>query len=125
MSVNKLTQNVQFVTDAAGRKRAVLLEVAVWDEIVALLKNAEDSEYNAPSEKDEDAADAEAGIMPALPNNTDVSADLRKKQLLIRLCLREYDEPHISLSNLMDEIGDHARARGLTPEILDSLLRDE
>jgi hypothetical protein len=57
----------------------------------------------------------------------EASAENQKKiQLLLRLRLRELAElPSGSLAELMDEIGTKAEARGLTPEILESLLRDE
>jgi hypothetical protein len=57
----------------------------------------------------------------------DASAEDQKKiQLLLRLRLRELAElPNSSLAEIMDEIGTKAEARGLTPEILESLLRDE
>ncbi len=49
-----------------------------------------------------------------------------KIQLLLRLRLRELTPlPDVSLSKLMDEIGKEAEAKGLTPEILASLLQDE
>lgn len=49
-----------------------------------------------------------------------------KIQLLLRLRLRELTPlPDISLSGLLDEIGAEAEAKGLTPEILADLLRDE
>jgi hypothetical protein len=52
--------------------------------------------------------------------------DQMKIQLLLRLRLRELAElPSGSLAEIMDEIGAKAQARGLTPEILESLLRDE
>jgi len=52
--------------------------------------------------------------------------DRRKLQLLLRLRLRELTaRPIRPLKEVMDEIGRHAEARGLTPETLDSLLRDE
>jgi hypothetical protein len=52
--------------------------------------------------------------------------DRRKLQLLLRLRLRELTTgPTRPLKEVMDEIGRHAEARGLTPEILESLLRDE
>lgn len=52
--------------------------------------------------------------------------DQRKMQLLLRLRLRELTTlPQRSLSDLMDEIGRNAEARGLTPEILETLLQDE
>jgi hypothetical protein len=47
----------------------------------------------------------------------------RKLQLLLRLRLRELTtRPSRSLKEIMDEIGRDAEARGLTPEILESLL---
>jgi hypothetical protein len=50
----------------------------------------------------------------------------RKLQLLLNLRLRELTaHPTRPLKDVMDEIGRHAEARGLTPEILESLLRDE
>jgi hypothetical protein len=49
----------------------------------------------------------------------------RKLQLLLNLRLRELiDRPPRALNEVMDEIGAEAEARGLTPEILDSLLKD-
>jgi len=52
--------------------------------------------------------------------------DRRKLQLLLRLRLRELTaRPVRPLKEVMDEIGRSAEARGLTPEILKSLLRDE
>jgi hypothetical protein len=49
----------------------------------------------------------------------------KKLNLLLSMWLREYDDPDISLADLMDEISNDAQARGLTPEILESLLNDE
>jgi hypothetical protein len=50
----------------------------------------------------------------------------RKIELLLRLRLQDLilgsQRP---LKVVMDEIGEQAEARGLTPEILESLLRDE
>jgi len=49
----------------------------------------------------------------------------RKLQLLLGLRLRELTAlPARSLKEVMDDIGLSAEARGLTPEILASLLRD-
>lgn len=50
--------------------------------------------------------------------------DKRKIQVLLSLWLRELtvdDSP--SLQRVLDEVGNKAKARGLTPEILDSLLK--
>ena len=54
------------------------------------------------------------------------SEDQHKLQTLVSLWLRKIDSSTPdSLSRLMDEISDEAAARGLTPEILESLLNDE
>lgn len=51
--------------------------------------------------------------------------DRQKLQLLLNLRLRELiTHPARSLKEVMDEIGRNAESRGLTPEILDSLLHD-
>jgi hypothetical protein len=50
--------------------------------------------------------------------------DRRKLQLLLGLRLRELTAGRVRpLKEIMDEIGAQAEARGLTPEILESLLR--
>jgi hypothetical protein len=52
--------------------------------------------------------------------------DRRKLQLLLGIRLRELTaRPARPLSEVMDEIGRDANARGLTPEKLDIMLRDE
>lgn len=49
----------------------------------------------------------------------------QKLQLLLGLRLRELMAgPPRSLEQIMNEIGANATARGMTPEILDSLLND-
>jgi hypothetical protein len=48
----------------------------------------------------------------------------RKLQMLLGLWLREFDDSSLSLPELMDQISDRAEERGLTPEILESLLND-
>ncbi len=50
----------------------------------------------------------------------------RKLQLLLGLRLRELTEGSVRpLKEIMDDIGKQAEARGLTPEILESLLQGE
>ena len=52
--------------------------------------------------------------------------DRRKLQLLLGLRLRELTaRPPRPLNEIMDDIGRHAEAQGLTPELLEALLRDE
>ncbi len=53
-------------------------------------------------------------------------AEQQKIQLLLGLRARElFVRSDVSLSQIMDDIGDKAAARGLTPEILETLLDDE
>ncbi|MBI3169448.1 MAG: hypothetical protein HYZ22_13270 [Chloroflexi bacterium] len=49
-------------------------------------------------------------------------ADKKKMQILMSLWLREFEKPSISLDELMDDISRKAQERGLTPDILDSIL---
>ena len=50
----------------------------------------------------------------------------RKMEFLLRLRLQDLTlGPQRPLKVVMNEIGEQAEARGLTPEILESLLRDE
>lgn len=50
--------------------------------------------------------------------------DRRKLDLLLNLRLRDVTRTGESLHDVMAEITQNARARGLTPEILEELLRD-
>lgn len=55
---------------------------------------------------------------------TQASAEKRQKlELLLSLWLREFED--LSLPSLMDEISNNAEQRGLTPELLESLLNDD
>lgn len=49
----------------------------------------------------------------------------RKIDSLLNLKLRSATRSQISLQTYMDEISRRAKERGLTPEILESLLNDE
>jgi len=51
--------------------------------------------------------------------------DQKKLRLLMSLWLQEFANTPRPLQVVMDEISEKAQARGLTPEILDSLLNDE
>jgi len=44
MSVIELLQTVQFVVDASGNKKAVVLDYTVWEELLTLLEDWEDTE---------------------------------------------------------------------------------
>ena len=50
------------------------------------------------------------------------SEDKRKLRVLLTLWLREFAASPRPLKVIMDEISEKAQARGLTPEILESLL---
>lgn len=52
-------------------------------------------------------------------------ADKQTIDLLLSIWLREVNKPKRSLLQVMDDIGGKAQARGLTPEILEDILRDE
>ncbi len=67
-------------------------------------------------------------VDPALAQvyNTASTEDQRKMQALVALWLREFDATgQVPLNVLMDAISDNAQARGLTPELLESLLDDD
>ena len=50
----------------------------------------------------------------------------RKLELLLRLRLRELTVERVRpLKEIMDEIGADAEAKGLSPEMLESMLREE
>jgi len=49
-------------------------------------------------------------------------AEKKKMQILLSLWLREFEKPSVSLDELMDDVSRKAQQRGLTPEILDSIL---
>ncbi len=53
------------------------------------------------------------------------TADKQKMQVFLSLWLREFGKPTKSLRTLMNEISDKSQTRGLTSEILDTLLNDE
>jgi len=44
MSVTEILQNIQFVVDVGGNKKAVLLDYSLWEELLSQLENLEDSE---------------------------------------------------------------------------------
>ena len=48
----------------------------------------------------------------------------KKMGLLLSLWLREFEKPSLTLDKLMDDISDKAEKRGLTPEIIESILND-
>lgn len=57
--------------------------------------------------------------------NSASQQDQKKIQLLMGLWLRELTtQPSMSLTEVMDMISDRAQARGLTPEILESILNE-
>ena len=72
---------------------------------------------NITIEVDETAARAFAETSPG---------ERQKLQLLLSLRLQDLtDKPGGTLQSVMDETGRAAESRGLTPEVLETLLRDE
>lgn len=67
MNVTELSQRVQFVVDAQGRKFAVLVSVEDWKQLLTLLEDLEDAAGIRHIRTEEDAipweqAKAELGI---------------------------------------------------------------
>ncbi|MDM8000623.1 MAG: hypothetical protein QUS33_11715 [Dehalococcoidia bacterium] len=44
MSVTELLKSARFVVGADGEKQAVILDVAIWEELVTLMEDLEDAE---------------------------------------------------------------------------------
>ncbi len=66
-------------------------------------------------------------VEPDIANayNSASQEDQKKIQLLMGLWLRELSiQPEMSLTEVMDMISDRAQSRGLTPEILESILNE-
>jgi hypothetical protein len=42
MSVTELLQSAQFVIDADGHKKAVVVDLGVWEELLTMLEDVED-----------------------------------------------------------------------------------
>ena len=66
-------------------------------------------------------------VEPDIANayNSASQEDQKKIQLLMGLWLQELStQPEMSLTEVMDMISDRAQSRGLTPEILESILNE-
>ena len=58
--------------------------------------------------------------------NAAPAADREKLQMLLGVWLKEYARADTaSLKGTMDEISESAQSRGLTPEILEAILKEE
>jgi len=44
MSVKELLQSAEYVIDANGKKKSVVVDLAVWEELLTLLEDLEDGE---------------------------------------------------------------------------------
>jgi hypothetical protein len=44
MSVLELIKSAQFMVDGAGNKKAVVLDMAMWEELLTLLEDLEDAQ---------------------------------------------------------------------------------
>jgi hypothetical protein len=53
MTIAELINKVRFVTDADGNRQAILLDLAVWEEILALLEDLEADEALTEEMEDE------------------------------------------------------------------------
>ena len=44
MTTDELLQNVQFIVDEQGRRKAAVLDYPVWEQILTILEDLEDAE---------------------------------------------------------------------------------
>ena len=44
MTISELLENAQFLVDANGNKKAVVVDFALWEELLTLLEDLEDAE---------------------------------------------------------------------------------
>ena len=44
MSITELLQRAEFLVDAKGTKKAVILDYAIWDELLTMLEDLEDAD---------------------------------------------------------------------------------
>jgi hypothetical protein len=44
MSITELLQKAEFLVDAKGAKKAVVLDYAIWDELLTMLEDLEDAD---------------------------------------------------------------------------------
>jgi hypothetical protein len=67
-----------------------------------------------------DVASDVAELYQSVPKATQ-----EKIQVLLRFWLRDMTDPSKTLSQVMDEMSDYAELQGLTPDILEALLKDD
>jgi hypothetical protein len=67
MTVADLTQQVQFIVDAEGNRTAAVLEIAVWEQILTILKNIEDTEAMRRSAPDDEVTAGEPAKVEPRP----------------------------------------------------------
>jgi len=46
MTIAELTNKVEYLTDAAGQRRAVVLDLAVWEELLQLLEKLDEQQWD-------------------------------------------------------------------------------
>lgn len=54
MSIAELIKTAQFVVDGDGNRRAVQLDLVVWEELITLLEDLEDAEEMAQAHQEDD-----------------------------------------------------------------------
>lgn len=45
MTIAELTDKIEYLTDAAGQRKAVVLELAVWEELLQLLAEIDEQQW--------------------------------------------------------------------------------
>ncbi len=54
MSIAEIMKTAQFVVDSDGNRKAVQLDLVVWEELITLLEDIEDAEEMAQARQEED-----------------------------------------------------------------------
>jgi hypothetical protein len=54
MSIAELIKTAQFVVDSKGNRKAVQLDLAIWEELITLLEDLEDAEEMGQARQEED-----------------------------------------------------------------------
>ena len=62
MTTAELLNSTQFITDAEGNKKAVVIDLAVWEEVVAILE----WHFSEPDSDIEDEMLISSGVLPHL-----------------------------------------------------------
>jgi hypothetical protein len=73
MTIAELNKKIEYLTDATGQRKAVVLDLAVWEEIVAALKQSDN--LKADSESKDAGQEPNRRLLALLRNPPDDDKD--------------------------------------------------